>query len=170
MFNPEKAANIVAYFILKSGENSMRHLKIMKLLYLAEREYLNEYDSLMLDDDYFSMKNGPMLSKTYDLMKRTPCQEWDNLLSRINDNHISLKGTSTQSKLIYLSKANIKILDRVFELYGNKTAEELIEFTHDNCPEWQETNSRISIDIVDVLKALGKPSEIAESINDSKRI
>lgn len=170
MFNPEKAANIVAYFILKSGENSMRHLKIMKLLYLAEREYLNEYDSLMLDDDYFSMRNGPMLSKTYDLMKRTPCQEWDNLLTRINDNHISLKRIATQNKLIYLSKANIKILDRIFELYGGKTAEELVEFTHDNCPEWQETNSRISIDIIDVLKALGKPFEIAESINDSKRI
>lgn len=170
MFNPEKAANIVAYFILKSGKNSMRHLKIMKLLYLAEREYLSKYDSLMLDDDYFSMKNGPVLSKTYDLMKKTPCQEWDNLLSRIDNNHINLNKNATPEKLIYLNKANKKVLDHVFELYGDMTAEDLVEHVHTHCSEWQDTNSSVSIDIVDVLQALGKPIEIAESINNSKRL
>lgn len=170
MFNPEKAANVVAYLILKSGKNSMRHLKLMKLFYLAEREYLTRFDSLMVDDDFVSMKNGPVLSKTYDLMKSTPCIEWDKRLSRINNYEITLKKETSFAQLLHISKADKKVLDSVFSEFGHFSADELVTYVHEKCHEWRETNSSVSIDIIDVLRALNKSENIAESINLSKRL
>ena len=42
MFNERKAAQVAAWFLRRSGRR-MAHLKLMKLMYLADREALNEF-------------------------------------------------------------------------------------------------------------------------------
>lgn len=149
-FNPEKAANIITYFILKSCQNKMHYLKIMKLLYLAERKFLKEYNFLMLDD-------YPMFSKTYGLMNGVKCKEWDNLLTRMN-NYIILNEPIYLDKLIYLSEANIKILDNIFEVYGNKDLQELIKAIHIGEKEYIQLSFKEQLkkekELIDILKRI----------------
>ena len=62
-----KTAQAAAYLLYKSG-GSMKHLKLMKLLYLADRLSWQERDYAITGDEYYSLPYGPVLSKTLDLM------------------------------------------------------------------------------------------------------
>ena len=65
MFREEKVAQMAAYLLQKRG-GRMAYIKLMKLLYLADREYMISYGDSMSGDRAVSMKNGPVLSQTYD--------------------------------------------------------------------------------------------------------
>ena len=63
MFNEQKTAQIAAWFISQGG-GSMPHLKLMKLMYLAERESMSRHGFTMTGDYFVSMPHGPVLSLT----------------------------------------------------------------------------------------------------------
>ena len=72
----EKAAQAAALFLLKAG-GPMPHLKLMKLLYIADREsYRRRGSPITGDDDGFHAARPCPLAKRYDLMiarvPRTP--------------------------------------------------------------------------------------------------
>ncbi len=48
-FNVEKAAQITAYFALRAG-GSIDELKVLKLVYIAERAYLDAYELPLTGD------------------------------------------------------------------------------------------------------------------------
>src|ERR1051325_2348370 len=48
---------------------TMGRMRLLKLLYLANRQSLKETGDPIVDDDNFAMKDGPVLSHTYDLIK-----------------------------------------------------------------------------------------------------
>ena len=58
-YKARKAAQVAAFFAIKSG-GTVNVLKLMKLMYLSEREFISRYDVPMLFDRLVSMKNGPM--------------------------------------------------------------------------------------------------------------
>ncbi|MFZ2103868.1 MAG: Panacea domain-containing protein, partial [Roseiarcus sp.] len=60
-FRSEKAAQIAAYFLAKSG-HAAEILKLTKLLYLAERESIRVRHRPMMFDEYYSLPHGPVCS------------------------------------------------------------------------------------------------------------
>jgi uncharacterized phage-associated protein len=62
-FESRKAAQISAYFADKEG-GSIEKLKLIKLIYLAEREFVKRHGLPMLYDEFFSLKDGPVCSST----------------------------------------------------------------------------------------------------------
>ncbi|MGA9893403.1 MAG: type II toxin-antitoxin system antitoxin SocA domain-containing protein, partial [Xanthobacteraceae bacterium] len=62
-YNVRKAAQITAFFAKKEG-GSIAVLKVAKLLYLADREFMAAYDLPMLFDELVSMPHGPVTSNT----------------------------------------------------------------------------------------------------------
>ena len=59
MFNELKTAQASAYLLHKAG-GTMEHLKLMKLLYLADRLSWKEYDKSITGDEYYSLPYGPV--------------------------------------------------------------------------------------------------------------
>lgn len=63
LFDERKAAQAAAFLLHKAG-GRLPLLKLMKLLYLSERESLQKYGDTITGDTFVSMPNGPVLSMT----------------------------------------------------------------------------------------------------------
>lgn len=173
MYHSELATQVAVYFLLREG-GDMNTLKLMKLMYLADRDYLLKYSSLLTGDAYASLPHGPVLSQTLNAARLGIDHYWNNMIEDIGGYRVGLKNPDiTVDDLDCLSKASEKILDSVYDKYGNLDAFELRDLTHKKelCPEWQNPHgSSIPIKFSDVLLSHGKTKAqsdaIVQSINE----
>ncbi|MBH2961602.1 SocA family protein [Serratia marcescens] len=176
MFSENKTAQMAGYLLLKRG-GRMAYIKLMKLLYLADREYMISYGDSMTGDRAVSMNNGPVLSRTYDLLKSGSPEEespWDDWISGESNYEVSIKkhvhGVDEEEAFDELSRADKRILDRVFEQFGHYKRFELCDLTHQICPEWQDPHgSSVPISPKSIFMAGGKSEEEANIILDRMR-
>lgn len=159
MYKERVAAQVAAYFLWKARE-PIELIKVIKLMYFAEREYLLSREARLTGDDLFSMRYGPVLSNTLDIFHVLPHnQYWSRWLGCESNNKIVLKKQNcTRESFDLLNNVTLKILDKVFNKYGKYEAFTLVNLTHkpEHCPEWQfPGNSRIQIRIEDILRNHG---------------
>lgn len=169
LFSDAKAAEVAAYFLSKS-DGQLAILKLMKLMYLAERESFKQHHFPIIGDYLVSMPHGPVLSLTYDRLngncRNTYMRE---LLSDKENYNISLKpNISMDRDLKYLSKDDQDILEDVWNEFGHMGKWEIRDYTHNGgCPEWTDPNgSSIPITYRDLFKALEFDEQTASSIED----
>src|SRR6266478_7685187 len=67
-FNSTKTTQAAAYLLARHKGKLSKGI-LIKMLYLADRELLAKRGQPLTGDQPVSMENGPVLSKTYDLMK-----------------------------------------------------------------------------------------------------
>lgn len=156
MFSEEKATALACAFLTMAG-GKLEDLKLMKLMYLADREALRVLGSSITGDSYFSMRNGPVLSETLDLM--TPRDQDDR--ARIWREHISLP-SGYQIRQVrpldpgrVLSPAELDIVRQVWTQFGTWGKWQLVEYVH-RLPEYTPTShSSVPIAMRSLLEALG---------------
>lgn len=114
-------------------------LKIFKIIYFANKEYLHKYGMTVVKDTFVAMKNGPVPSFIYDAIKYAQkrntstyeyidilkdCFEWDP------DFQQNLYATQ-QADLDYIASAVKEELDESIAKYKDFSGEELSEKSHD---------------------------------------
>ena len=72
-FDIKKIVQIVN-FLLKLNDYQLNYTKLIKLLYLADREALKHWDTTISKDSYSCLNKGPVLSNLYDLIKENENQ------------------------------------------------------------------------------------------------
>lgn len=156
----------------------MTLLKLMKLMYLAERLSYERFCCPIIGDSLVSMPHGPVLSRTLDLINfgsATDNGEWDSLIAEKDGRYMSLHGHEglTIDNLRELSESDIEVLDSIWDRFGKLSAIKLREYTHDqnNCPEWQDPDgSSVQIKIETLLEKLGySPSDIEKAVSNIRR-
>jgi|SRR5690554_6330589 len=167
-FEEEKVVQMSAYLLQKRG-GRMSYLKLMKMLYLADRLAMQETDESLSGDEHYSMKHGPVLSNTYNLINGS--QESDSWLCWIKPEAGYELSTNfpdaTKDDYGELSDYDFEVLDKIFAEHNNKTRWDLVEYTHENLPEWQNVGfSAMPIHPVTQFMALGKTLEQASSLNE----
>lgn len=182
-FNLKKNIQIIAY-ILSKNDNKINYTKLIKLLYLADRKSLELYNYPITGDIYFSMPQGPVLSKILDFIKQNSFipkpdkEEWNTYFEiPYNDKHyLKIKNSALplladllSDNNMELSDANIEILDEIDKTYKDKNYSEVINVIHDEETypeiEWQEAKkyeTSISLPIENILKALNKSEKEIE--------
>lgn len=177
MFSEEKVAQMAAYLLLKRG-GRMAYLKLMKLLYLSNRRSVIERGRMMGEDAIFSMKHGPVMSNTLDLMRerhKRGGKYWFSLLETKGTDLMLRRDpreVDVEEILDTLSRSDLKILDAVYSEFGHMNRFELRDMTHlkEYCPEWKDPgNSSKAIDCKDILIFEGKSEEEADKIIGSMR-
>jgi len=160
-FDPEKVTEAAA-MLLDLGGGQMHYIKLLKLLYIADRQALNEWGIPISHDNYVSMDNGPVLSQTYNLMKEGG-REWSQYISApFGEAEVRLTAEPPQNKK--LSPAEEKILRRVFEQFGHQSRWDLVDHVH-TFPEWQDPEgSSIPIKVEEILNALDATPESVSAI------
>lgn len=123
----KKILNAIIFFASKSPHAKINRLKLMKLLWLADRIHLNRYGRLILRDDYNALPHGPVPSKTMDFTKLPIENSFD-----VNDFIIIAKRNFDP---MFFSKSDIEVMEFVWEKYGSMTQFALRDFSH-NFPEW----------------------------------
>lgn len=169
VFEEEKVTQISAYLLQKRG-GRMSYLKLMKLLYLADRLAMQETGESLSGDDHYSMKHGPVLSHTYNLINGSQASDCWACWIKPEANYELSTNFPEASKECYteLSDYDIEVLDKVFAEHGDKNRWDLVEFTHEALPEWQNTGfSALPISPITQFMALGKTKEQAEQLNEA---
>ncbi|WP_077529483.1 Panacea domain-containing protein [Vreelandella utahensis] len=169
MFDERKAAQVAAYLLQKRG-GTMSHLKLMKLLYLCEREAMDRYERPITYDHFVSMPHGPVLSQTYEYMsgqtRSDEQQGWESWIADIQDHRVKLRKKVSRDDLGLVSDAEISVLDDVYEKFGRWNRWELRDYTHYQCQEWQDPHgSSQPIPYKRVLEALGRDERAANDID-----
>lgn len=156
----------------------MSKLKLMKLLYLAERESLRLYGVPMTGDKLVSMDHGPVLSKTLDLIRDTAIDAaedgWNSLIMQKNVHDLELIRSVQEDDLDELSKADIDLLASVWQEFGHLDRWAVRDFTH-ALKEWVDPDgTSLPIRYKDVFVACGydekQAMELSDHINDERYI
>ena len=137
----------------------MHYIKLIKLMYLADREALLRWGVPITRDRYVSMDNGPVLSRVLNLITEDrPKPVWSQFISAPLGEYevMLLREAPTDS----LSRAEEKLLDETFQKYGHRNRWDLIDNVMHKLPEWQNPNkSTIPIQLREILKAGGESEE-----------
>lgn len=173
MFNEQKSAQIAAWLIQRGRDRSrdMHIIKLMKLMYLAERESMRLHGFPMTGDHFVSMPHGPVLSNTLSHANgdapSSPDNGWDTWIRDKANHKVGLRREVTPESLDHLSRADLAVLQLVWEKFGAKTYAQLRDYTHDpkNCPEWRDPlGSSKPIEYATVFKALGYEPTLATEL------
>lgn len=168
-FDERKASQAAAYLLFRAG-GRLPLLKLMKLMYLAERVSFQRYGDSITGDAMVSMPHGPVLSMTYDHLNGALASQaggWKTWVSGRAGNEVALQDPSMirspEKDLLALSETDLECLAQVWTDFGHWDRWKLVEYTHTGgCPEWEDPKgSSRPIPAARLLKALGHaPAEV----------
>ena len=136
LFNEKRTAQAAAFMLHRAG-GRLPLLKLMKLMYLAERESLRVHGEPITGDKLVSLPHGPVLSMTYDFMnKNLKCTAggWDTWIENRSGHDLALKDPSMirspEQDLLELSEGDQDILEEIWQKFGHMSQFELRDYTH----------------------------------------
>lgn len=165
-FRLDRTVQATAYYLNLAG-GVWDKFRLMKFLYMLDRESLRQRGYAVTYDNYFSMANGPILSNTLDLINgKKREREWDSYFVT-HGNGVSLSGEPPYFGR--LSRSDREIMDGLFGKFGSWSFQELKDYTHE-FPEYTEVKKgRVPINLGDILKAVDYCPEDIEIILEDIR-
>ncbi|MFA6176372.1 MAG: Panacea domain-containing protein, partial [Phycisphaerae bacterium] len=157
IFNARKSAQAAAVLLKLNGGDMDKYLFI-KMLYLSDRAAIAKWEEPITGDSAASMQYGPVLSAIYDLTKGdcpSARGDWAPFISDSDEqtNRISLLQDPGTSEL---SRAEITILESVFEKFNEFTWKQMRDHCHD-LREYEDVGKTSKpIATERILSALGK--------------
>ena len=161
-FNEAKATQAAARLLTLRG-GSMSYIKLIKLLYLADREALIRWGYPITTDCYVSMDIGPVVSRIYDLIRNEPPLHsvwiWHKSISDPEHYEVHLLSDPGSSELTHPEQ---DLIDEVFARHGRQNRWTVVDYTR-RLPEWTHPDGgALPIAYRDILKAADKTeSEIS---------
>ncbi len=163
-FNERKAAQAAA-FLLKRHGGRLNYMKLIKLLYLADRRALVERGLPITCDRMVSMPKGPVLSGILDLINWGSVDEhsaWLEHISEPKGHEVFLAATEPKNEA--LSRYELRVLQEIDDQFGSMDRWSLVEFTH-ALPEWRDPQgSSFPIEPADILRAENRSEEDIEEM------
>lgn len=161
----EEKATQASSFMLELAGGQMEYIHLIKLLYLADRQALEEWSRPITTDRYVSMKDGIVLSRILDHIKLNDSVLWTNHIQK-DGYRVSVK--KPFEKYSKLSKADKDVMKQVFEQYKEMDAWTLIEEVIHKLPEWDssvvEKNTQTPVDLFTLFSKLNFPEDEAKEI------
>jgi uncharacterized phage-associated protein len=165
-FNEIKATHAAALFLKLSG-GSVNYMKLIKLMYLADRKALQFIERSISTDNYSSMRHGPVLNNIFKIIKSNNVQSyWYKYISKPDNYNIRLINQPTFDEL---SEKEESIISEIHNEYKNKNEWEMVKICHSILKEWESPmpfSKSKPIDVENILKALNKTKEEIEIITD----
>ena len=174
VFDEEKTAQAASVQLEQHG-GAMRYIKLIKLLYLADRESLIETGSPITGDRFVSMRFGPVLSRVLDLIRDpNPAEDsiWHSYVARRRYDAVLIAPAESD----HLSKYEEGVLAEVFGSYGRDKEWDVVSRTH-ALPEWTDPGrGAVPIEPEDILRYAGytddevqAAAEQAEAVRSLRR-
>lgn len=128
-----------------NNESRTNIMYLLKILFFADRYHLRNYGCLATDDTYYAMKNGPVASAAFNILRNNLPKNASNceyiLLEDVevideHNVHIRLQGDDE------LSDSFKEAIDFALEKYGSYDHFDLSDISHDY-PEWKNYENRL---------------------------
>ncbi len=164
----QSTINAILYVLQKLGGRGDFH-RIFKVLYFADQKHLTRYGSLINDDKYIAMKNGPVPSMAYDILKalrgegllishKTDFEPYFNLISSYEVE------SKKEFDVDELSESEIACIDESIEENGRLNFNQLTDKSHDKA--WEKSSEDCEMKIDDIADAGGANKEMVQYINE----
>jgi len=171
-FDSRRAAEAASRFTELAG-GTIDIVRLMKMLYLAERRSLEMYRHPMFGDRYVSMKHGPVVSHSYNLLKPNPEDKTDERSEDVDlwATHFVRDGfmVKLQQRLApcALSRADIEVIKSVHEEWRGTDTWAMVETLHKSLKEWKNPGSTSkAITVEDICAALKLKDTEVQDIRD----
>lgn len=163
------SVHTILYILENLGGKGDFH-KIFKVMYFADQKHLTRYGSLISDDQYIAMKNGPVPSMAYDILKALRGQgmhsddkdKFSKFFKLIDSYNIE---AIEKPDLDELSESAVNCLNESINENANFDFDGLTEKSHDTA--WDETNRDCEIPIELIAKAGGANDAMVNYINST---
>lgn len=157
-FNLQKAIQALGVLLRETDDHCMDHLRLLKLLYIADRTLVKETAHPMIGDRLVAMEKGPLHSHVYDLLKSTGENppDWDKYFER---HGYTVKCVSDPG-VTFLSRRELRILNQTVSDYLEVDTWDVVEATH-AFEEWKKAYDRIPpnssgpIELKEMFEAVG---------------
>lgn len=152
-FNEKKTTQAVLLFLEKSG-GEMNYMKLIKLLYLADRDALVRWERPITGDNYVSMKHGPVLSNALDIINNGDDPKEDSYWYKYitTPKNYKIKVKDQLPVLDELSKRETTLIGELFEKFKDFDQWEMVDICHEILPEWEDVgNTSKPIEINTIL-------------------
>jgi hypothetical protein len=158
----KKSTQAVARLIETSG-GPIDYLRIVKLIYLADRTSIITRGVPIAGGQYNSMEKGPTISEIMHFVGDRSAPDWKRTISPRHGNELRLLSTPDYGAL---STSELEILDKTVQCHLGKTTEELVEWCHKHCPEYQSVarGQKRPIAVESILKAARKTAKQIQKI------
>lgn len=135
-----KPLDVAAYIIKLSDEigEPITNMKLQKLIYYVFAWYAVEKGEPLFEEKIFAWKYGPVVASVYDVYKIYGA----DIIKEVQKGNPEAMDEFTQS-----------LIEDIFNIYGNKTAIELMSLTHSEAP-WRDSfdpgyqNTEIPFDLI----------------------
>jgi len=162
-FKKEKAFEVLVY--IAASVSDLYH--ILKIIYFADKAHLSRYGRFINGDSYVAMKDGPVPSQSYDIIKALRKDGLYNL-SKEDFESISVEGNTVTANRIanldFFSDTDIECLDESVKKYKDYTFNDLHQESSDSAYAAADRNNFISI--VDIAKTLKNSEELILYFNN----
>lgn len=140
MIDTATTVQTIYYILKKSKDASLDKIKILKLVYLADKYHLLMYGRTITNDRYYAMDYGPVASTAKDVLSFNQGALSDNELNYAKkllrkDGEFSFSANNGDEELDLLSETDQEAIDKIVEKFGNIEGWKLSELTH-QYPEW----------------------------------
>lgn len=169
-FNVRKIVQVSSLIMSKCPGGQIEHVKLMKLLYMVDRLAIKQLGFPLSDDKYYSMAKGPILSHTLNLIngkyEETGQAEWSATIGKLSPGFVlRLEKPIDELSFEELSDAEIQLVETICDEFGSTDVWELVEWTHNNFPEWEDPgSSRSPISIEALVGNLGLGAEESKEL------
>jgi uncharacterized phage-associated protein len=163
-YKPVKARQLAAGFLRPAPGFAMSYIKLIKLMYLADRKRLLACGSIISGDRFFSLPHGPVLSNVMDCIRgRVRDQDWmEHFKTQGYD--IRMIADPGDDELCRFDEEIIQQLHSQFRDYDWQG---MVGYCHANLPEWRDPGRSSSpIDYTDVLTLAGKSGAEIRAIEE----
>ena len=144
-----KISQIIGYIFKISNTTRMNRVKLIKLIWAADRYHIRKYGRLVTEDAYYAMAHGPVSSLALDIAQLT---EWEfnsaeyNFLDKLFN--YDKKDTWVEHDAIidedYLSDTDKEALEFAWNTFGNYDAFYLADTISHYYPEWKKLEKNFS--------------------------
>lgn len=168
-FEPEKALEVILYIAHRANINDLYH--VLKILYFADKEHLNNYGRFTCGDSYVAMKLGPVPSYTYDLIKFVRDEEWNYFdsdfvekLKAVEYGYGDRIIARRDANMDCLSESDVKCLEKSIKENGSLGMNELKAKSHDEAFEVVEENDFMPVELI--AKTLPNADKVLEYLHE----
>ena len=172
-FNLRKTIQAVGVLLDADDRRVMDYIRLLKLLYIADREAISETGRPIIGSKLVALRNGPLHSRVYDLIKGedVATAEWARYF---RTEHYYLCRTD-EPGVDALSRYEIRKLREVEQRYQDCDTWQVVDSTHEfsewkkNYPNPSEKTSRV-IQLTDVIEAVGGAADASAILEDATEL
>lgn len=170
-------------YILQHFKDGMDYIKLFKMMYFAQREYLAVNGLCIVEDTFKARPKGPVPALTYKVVKlvengQKPDGDGNDLtefLSSIKVDANQIVYAVKQPDMDYISKMEQKQINETIAKYGQMDSDELSSLSHDEAYNkakklMEDDPQKDILTTIDIARAGGASKPMVDHIREMQLI